>query len=120
MNKLYRTVVAMACFGAIGALIASVISLPVQAQDPCAVRPWLPECIPRIIINPHERPGCDFCPLGNIFDHREWLTIDHDWNATVSAKHGQDSVTFSVTVPNEVIDVMKTKASLELQNSTMK
>ena len=113
MNKQYIVSVigVISCLGVIGTLISSQIPMPAQAQIDCKESPWAPECWQtnpgKIIVIP---PGdCLSCPFGNIFDHKKFLTIDEDWNVTVSLKHNSNSVTLSVNIPNVLIDAIGPK-----------
>jgi hypothetical protein len=123
VNKQYIvSIVLGVCFAATGALIPSVISMPGEAQAvDCSKTPFAPECIPRAILKwPPEDGDCQGCPW-HMFDLKDWLIIDHDWSVNTSVIHGPDSTTLSVTIPNVLIDAMKTKmenASLQ-QNSSM-
>jgi hypothetical protein len=132
MNKQYvvSTMLTISCFGAVGALIPSVISMPVEAVD-CDIFPYAPTCIdftsfcvkhPEACVReiPPRIFKCDWCPP-LIFDPK--LILEHpNWNITISSHQGADSTTISVTIPNEIIDALKTKmetASLQQQNSSM-
>jgi hypothetical protein len=136
VNKQYTiSIVLGVCFAVTGALIPSVISMPVQAVN-CDVFPYAPTCFPKINCEQYPTyPGCfpripprnfeipcfPFCPDDDII-HPNWILIDRDWTVNTSLIHGPNSTTYSVTIPNVIIDAMKTKmenASLQQQNLSM-
>jgi hypothetical protein len=111
VNKQYTvSIVLGVCFAAIGALIPSLISMPVEAPAvDCNETPFHPDCIPRETLKwPPDDFGCKSCPW-HMFDLKDWLIIDHDWTVNTSVIHGPNSTTLSVTIPNVLIDAMKTK-----------
>ena len=137
MNKQYivSTMLVISSFGLVGALIPSVISMPVEAsvcdyylppevchpQINCEKFPLWPGCLPQIHIDTPVIPRCGiWCPQ-IIFDPK--LILEHpNWNITISSHQDANSTTLSVTIPNEILDALKTNmetASLQQQNSSM-
>ena len=100
VNKQYIvSMVLGVCFVGIGALIPSVIPMPVAAQIDCKKFPFAPECIPTPPQKFPEIDRCLSCPW-HMFDLKDWLIIDHDWTVNTSVIHGPNSTTLSVTIPN--------------------